>query len=222
MQASATAQGIPFVVSILQRSRGLVPKMTAMERIQILAAREAGDAGSAGVSKLLRSSESAADSLVVGKLQVTEKVLVTATRVTDISAHWILTGEGSQDPRAHSQNSDEEMLFIRSMRTLDRSHALRVLFSLDLDAVVCVLNEPHRTSFLASLHRFLVAVKDDGTAQAAFGPAELEVIRKNVAQSAFTFHIDVSANTGSMFTPLHEAVGIFGPERSTTLLDLLS
>lgn len=222
MQASETAQGIPFVVSILQRSRGLVPKVTAMERIQILAAREAGDAGSAGVSKLLRISESAADSLVVGKLQVTEKVLVSATRATDISAHWILTGEGSQDPRAHSPNTDGEMLFIRSMRTLDRSHALRVLFSLDLDAVVCVLSEPHRTRFLASLHRLIGTLRESRTGQAAFGPTELEHIGKNVAQSAFTFNIDLSANAGAMFTPLHEAVGIFGPERSPTLLDLLS
>lgn len=215
----AAGQGIAFVASILQRSSRVAPSLTAMERIQVLAAREMGDAGSSGVSQLLRSSESAADSLIVGKLPVTEKVLVTATRATGISAHWILTGEGSQDP--HSPNLDDEMLFVRSMRSLDRSHALRVLLSLNLDAVLCVLNEPDRTRCLVSIHNLVEAVDADGPAQAAFGPGELKNIRKNVAQAAFIWHIDLATKTSSMFTPLHEAVGVFGPERSPTLLDLL-
>jgi hypothetical protein len=191
-----------------------------MERIQILAAREAGDAGSRGVSKLLRISESAADALIVGNRQVTENVLVTASRATDTSAHWILMGEG---PKATQHPPDaDEMVFIRSMRLLDRSRALRVLFSLDLDAVLSVLNEPNRTRCLVSVSQLIEAVVGGESAQAAFGPGELDGIRKNVAQAAFTFNIDLSTKTSSMFTPLHEAVGIFGPERSPTLLDLLS
>ncbi|WP_153062069.1 hypothetical protein, partial [Escherichia coli] len=89
-----------------------VASLSVMDRVQILAAREFGDAGSMGVAKLAKVSQAAADSLIVGSKPVTDRVLASVARTAQASGHWLLLGEGSMSPEPSLP--EDEMRFIQA------------------------------------------------------------------------------------------------------------
>lgn len=219
--------GVAFSAAVLRTGTGNADHrpdsaLSVMERVQVLAAMATGEAGSRGVAKLLRVSEDAADKLILGKLQVTDKVLLSAARATQTSAHWILTGEGSMS--IEPSPDEEEMQFISEMSKLDAGRALRVLMMMDLNAVLMSLPEPERMDCLSSVHRIVKVAQGDERMASKLMPGELTALCKGMEKFMLVYGVDVQRlpNVKSMFLPIHESFGVFGPEQGPSLVALVS
>jgi len=219
--------GVAFAARVIRKGQRQmqtpsISSLSVMDRVRILAAREFDDAGTSGVSKLLKVSASAADSLIVGSKPVTDKVLISAVRDRQISGHWLLTGEGQRSSEPSEPSG--ELAFIQAMRKLDEYGALLILFLLNFGALLNAVPGGDRFRLLASVHR---VTHDESTKQALsarLGESFVYGIRENVAESMYLLGVDAEQLSAQplLLTPLHEILGVFGPEQGGSLMSMLA
>lgn len=199
-----------------------VASLSVMDRVQILAAREFGDAGSMGVAKLANVSQAAADSLIVGSKPVTDRVLASVARKGQTSGHWLLLGEGSMSTEPSSP--EDEMKFIQAMRKVDEAGALLMLFVLDFDAVLDAVPREERLRVLAAVRRIANDAESCQFLSAVLGDGFVNTLRGNLAQAMFRRAVSPEQlmDQPHLFTPMDELLGAFGSECGRSLMDMLA
>jgi len=224
---SSTSQGVAFAAHVIRKAHRNgqtrpVARLSVMDRVQLLAAREFDDAGPRGVAKLAKVSEAAADSLIVGSKPVTDRVLASVARAAKTSGHWLLLGEGSMSPEPSSP--DDEMQFIQAMRKVDEAGALLMLFVLEFEAVLDAVPQEEQLRVLTAVRR----VVDDPLARkslsVALSDGFVNLLRGNLAQAMFRRAVSTEQLTHQphLFTPMDELLGAFGPERGRSLMNMLA
>jgi hypothetical protein len=216
-----------LIVSVLRkwdsfRARESTAGTSVVNRIQILAAMKFGIAGPDEVAKLTKISASAADALILGTKPVTDKVLLAATRSSHVSAHWILTGEGSMSTKPTT--AEGERKFLEALRAADDSGVIRMLLLLNLEGVLAGLPVEERLRCLSSIAQIVQVALADPQEATKFADGELLAHDANVSRALFQMGLDREELDGRrpMLTPLHEVLGAFGPEQERTLVSLLA
>lgn len=147
-----------------------------------------------------------AEEVISGHKPFTAPMLERVARRTEISAHWLLTGEGTLDPSAAAGLNEWE--FIKGFR---KAHPLRqryAVFVIAFDNVMERLPWAIRNRVLAGL----VTI-------AAAGIDEHDWLRSAIGRCMVKYTIGMVELAGlePIFTPVHEYLGIFGPERPASL-----
>lgn len=224
---SLGSPGVSFAAHVIKKARmngqmQPVASLSVMDRVQILAAREFGDAGSMGVAKLAKVSQAAADSLIVGSKPVTDRVLASVARTAQASGHWLLLGEGSMNPEPSLP--EDEMRFIQAMRKVDEAGALLMLFVLDFGAVLDAVPREERLRVLAAVRRIAHDAESCQFLSAVLGDGFVNTLRGNLAQAMFQRAVSPEQlmDQPHLFTPMDELLGAFGPERGRSLMNMLA
>lgn len=159
------------------------------------------------LGKLLRISTKTADDIIAGVKPLTAPMIARLAIVTEISAHWLLTGLGSKDPDGTSD--DKSMEFLNAFRSMSPTGQRLIEFMLYFDDVMAKLPFPARNRVLASLLPF-----SDPAASSSLPGLDFAWVPNAIGRTMARYAIGRIELDGLkvLFTPVHEVLGIYGPE----------
>ncbi len=153
-----------------------------------------------------------AGEVISGHKPFTTTMLDRVAVSTSTSAQWLLTGEGSLDPLGPS-GMEEEFRFIKAFRNAPPLRQNYAIFMLSFDGVLLSLPSEIRNRVLSGL----LPIAESGL-------EEFEWLVNAIGRCMVSHAIEIKDLKGldPIFTPVHEVLGIYGPERPASLGAFLS
>ncbi len=159
------------------------------------------------LGKSLGISAAAADAILAGQKPITARMLAKLGTVMNVSADWLLTGEGSPDRPSleHDEQADAKQ-FLNAFRDASPIYQQYAVFVIAFDRVMKRLPREICLRALSGLVPFAQMEAHDWLRGA---------IGRNLARLGSDAG-DLCGLT-QIFTPVHEALGVYGPEASGSL-----